>query len=33
MTTYRKDMQRAWDRINSVAAGRLQTGSARSNMR
>lgn len=26
MTTYRKDMQRAWDRINSVAAGRLQTG-------
>jgi pimeloyl-ACP methyl ester carboxylesterase len=25
MTTYRSDMQRAWDRINSVAAGRLQT--------
>ncbi len=25
MLTYRKDMQRAWDRINSVAAGKLQT--------
>jgi pimeloyl-ACP methyl ester carboxylesterase len=25
MTTYQSDMQRAWDRINSVAAGRLQT--------
>jgi pimeloyl-ACP methyl ester carboxylesterase len=25
MTTYRSDMQRAWDRINTVAAGRLQT--------
>jgi hypothetical protein len=25
MITYRRDMQRAWDRINSVAAGRLQT--------
>ena len=24
MTTYRSDLQRAWDRINSVAAGRLQ---------
>ena len=25
MTTYRSDMQRAWDRINTVSAGRLQT--------
>jgi pimeloyl-ACP methyl ester carboxylesterase len=25
MTTYRSDMQRAWDRINTVAAGRLRT--------
>jgi pimeloyl-ACP methyl ester carboxylesterase len=25
MTMYRSDLQRAWDRINSVAAGRLQT--------
>jgi hypothetical protein len=24
MTTYQSDMQRAWDRINSVAAGKLQ---------
>ena len=25
MLAYRQDMQRAWDRINSVAAGKLQT--------
>jgi pimeloyl-ACP methyl ester carboxylesterase len=25
MTTFRRDMQRAWDRINSVAAAKLQT--------
>jgi 2-hydroxy-6-oxonona-2,4-dienedioate hydrolase len=25
MLTYRKDMQRAWERINSVAAGKLET--------